>query len=67
MISYIFNEFQRGKWEDLYNWDYMATFQTLQTWIDHAATFEKFTYPLVTSISVILNVLLHISKLYNHG
>ena len=42
-------------------------FSNLQTWIGHVAMFEKLPYPSVTSISVILNVLPHITKLYKHG
>ena len=37
-------------------------FQTLQTWIGHVAMFEKLPYLSVTSISVILNALPHITK-----
>ena len=40
----------------------MATFQILQTWILRVAMFEKLPYPLVSAISVILNVLPHITK-----
>ena len=40
---------------------------TLQTWIDHVAMFEKLPYPSVTSMSVILNVLPHVTKLCKHG
>ena len=36
-----------------WDWDYIATFQTLQTWIGHVAMFE--TDSSVTSISVIFN------------
>ena len=45
----------------------MAIFQILQVWIGHVVMFEKFPYPLVSVISVILNVLPHITKLYKHG
>ena len=45
----------------------VITFETLQTWIGHVAMFEKLPYPSVTSLSVILNVLPHITKLYKHG
>ena len=45
----------------------IAAFQTLQTWIAHVAMFEKLTYPSVNAISVVLNVLPHITKLYKHG
>ena len=45
----------------------MASFQTLQTWIDHVTRFEKLLDPLVTIISVILNVLPHIAELYKQG
>ena len=47
MIPYLFNKFQRSKWEGLGNLKLrlhkdMTTFQTLQTWIGHVPMFESF-------------------------
>ena len=47
MIPYLFNKFQRSKWESLGNLKFrlhkdMTTFQTLQTWIGHVPMFESF-------------------------
>ena len=72
MAPYLFNKFKKasGKpceiWLKLRLQKHMATFQTLQTWIDHVARFEKLPDPLVTVVLVILNVLPHITKLYKH-
>ena len=35
----------------------MGTFKIMRTWIAYAAMFEKLAYPLISAISVILNML----------
>ena len=69
MIPYFFNKFQRNKSEGLWNlaeieitWRYGNFSNSANLDI---AMFEKLPYPLVSAISVILNVLQHITLLTN--
>ena len=45
----------------------LKLWQRVTLWPIHVLEFEKLPYPLVISISVILNVLPHITIFYKHG